>query len=48
MLRIMIAVIGLFLAIALAGCTHIEVGAEGGGGRTYYSPSQQAPGPTHY
>jgi len=44
MLRIAFAVIGLFLTIALSGCSHVEVGV--GGGSTYYSPSQQAPGST--
>ncbi len=46
MLRIALTVIGLFLTIALSGCTHVDVGVEGsgGGGRYYnYNPKPQLP-----
>ena len=39
MRRIVLVVVGLFLVTAtLVGCASVDVGAEGGGRRTYHSP----------
>jgi hypothetical protein len=39
MQKIMFVIIGLFVVtLSLVGCASVDIGAEGGGGRTYYSP----------